>query len=178
MLLDGSQIRLCVICGADISRSRIDAQTCSKRCNNQKQDRLKQERIIKERPARFCVICGTDISLSHGLATCCPGECQKTFHRQLHHKYSKHNRDTINANQRKRHTKRRDLDALRDRPDRCEVCKTVGPVHFDHDHMLALHKYDEFRGWLCGNCNRAAGSVKDDPVILRALADYLERGGR
>ena len=39
----------------------------------------------------------------------------------------------------------------------------------DHD-----HKTGEIRGLLCDRCNRALGSCKDSPAILRRLADYLE----
>jgi hypothetical protein len=58
------------------------------------------------------------------------------------------------------------------RPDRCEICGTVGTPHFDH-----CHSTGNFRGWLCNPCNGAIAFTKDDPAILRALADYVERGG-
>ena len=40
------------------------------------------------------------------------------------------------------------------------------------------HKHDEsklFRGILCGNCNRMIGFAKDNPEVLRAGAEYLEK---
>jgi hypothetical protein len=43
-------------------------------------------------------------------------------------------------------------------------------LHFDHNHETG-----EFRGWICGPCNRAIGIVKENPDTLRALADYLEQ---
>lgn len=53
----------------------------------------------------------------------------------------------------------------------CEVCdKWSNPLQLDHCHKTGI-----MRGWLCGTCNRAAGQAKDDPVLLRKLADYLEK---
>jgi Autographiviridae endonuclease VII len=40
----------------------------------------------------------------------------------------------------------------------------------DHNHITG-----EIRGLLCINCNRTLGYGKDNPAILRRLADYLER---
>jgi hypothetical protein len=70
--------------------------------------------------------------------------------------------------------KRKKLVALagRERPTICEVCnmESEKTLHFDHNHETG-----EFRGWICGPCNRAIGIVKENPDTLRALADYLEQ---
>lgn len=58
------------------------------------------------------------------------------------------------------------------RPSCCEVCGRAGRVCYDHDHATG-----EARGWLCSTCNSALGHAQDDPALLRALADYLERSG-
>lgn len=60
----------------------------------------------------------------------------------------------------------------RPEPETCESCGgfSTQAMHLDHDHAT-----DKFRGWLCGNCNRALGLVYDDPTRLRALIAYLER---
>jgi Recombination endonuclease VII len=42
----------------------------------------------------------------------------------------------------------------------------------DHDHMTGA-----IRGLLCTGCNQALGCMLDDPALLRAAADYLERFG-
>lgn len=53
----------------------------------------------------------------------------------------------------------------------CEVCGGVTPaMSLDHCHVSG-----EARGLLCRNCNWALGKVQDDPQILRALADYVEK---
>ena len=38
----------------------------------------------------------------------------------------------------------------------------------DHD-----HETQEFRGFLCGNCNQGIGKFKDDPKLLQAAIEYL-----
>lgn len=61
-------------------------------------------------------------------------------------------------------------------PDYCECCGEHkskyrhSGLQLDHD-----HKTGEFRGWLCGACNRAIGGLGDDiQGVLKALA-YLKR---
>lgn len=60
-------------------------------------------------------------------------------------------------------------NAGREKPRYCEVCGNDGKICYDHD-----HKTGNFRGWICGGCNRALGMVRDNPKTLRLLADYLE----
>ncbi len=61
---------------------------------------------------------------------------------------------------------------------RCAICaadKTGGrggPSRFHVDHC---HTTKRVRGLLCNSCNRMIGLGKDDPAILRAGADYVER---
>jgi len=57
----------------------------------------------------------------------------------------------------------------------CAICGTDKPggrgqFHADHD-----HKNSEPRGVLCHNCNVALGNFQDNPEILRAAINYLER---
>lgn len=58
----------------------------------------------------------------------------------------------------------------------CQVCGTVptgkGPyrsLNVDHDHATG-----KVRGLLCAACNKALGYARDNPQILRKLANYLE----
>lgn len=64
------------------------------------------------------------------------------------------------------------------KPVRCEICGRgfVAAWHrgpqFDHNHGT-----DAARGWLCNGCNSGLGALGDNPRILRAAAEYLEKRG-
>lgn len=52
----------------------------------------------------------------------------------------------------------------------CDICGANGPMKIDHCHDKMV-----YRGVLCDTCNRGIGFFKDNPSVLRAAADYLER---
>lgn len=53
----------------------------------------------------------------------------------------------------------------------CEICGVKSDsLHNDHDHSSGY-----FRGKLCPSCNKALGSFKDSPGLLRKAAGYLEK---
>jgi hypothetical protein len=53
----------------------------------------------------------------------------------------------------------------------CDVCGRVTPgMSLDHCHTANVA-----RGLLCRDCNWALGKTRDDPGVLRALAEYVER---
>jgi len=57
---------------------------------------------------------------------------------------------------------------------RCAICGKhqsdfKRALDVDHDHETKV-----IRGLLCRNCNLAIGKFKDNPVLLRKAADYLE----
>jgi hypothetical protein len=56
----------------------------------------------------------------------------------------------------------------------CAICNKQPPngkkLHVDH-----CHSTGDIRALLCGPCNRGMGGFRDNPAILRAAANYLER---
>lgn len=53
----------------------------------------------------------------------------------------------------------------------CAVCERLPEgrqLDIDHDHVTGV-----VRGLLCGSCNRALGQLKEDVVVVEALAGYL-----
>src|SRR5688572_4533064 len=61
-----------------------------------------------------------------------------------------------------------DVDALLESQNgKCMGCGR-NPTDIDHDHLTG-----KVRGMLCRSCNLILGHVKDDPIVLEALARYL-----
>ena len=55
----------------------------------------------------------------------------------------------------------------------CAICG--GPpgkrsLNVDHDHMTGL-----VRDLLCATCNTGIGGLREDPMLMRKAADYIER---
>lgn len=58
--------------------------------------------------------------------------------------------------------------------NRCAICKTGAPGGRGNWHVDHCHNSTRVRGLLCAKCNTGLGQFDDDPVRLRAAADYLE----
>ena len=59
--------------------------------------------------------------------------------------------------------------------NKCKVCESeAGEGQFSRLVVDHCHKNKEFRGLICQSCNMALGNAKDNPEILRKLADYLD----
>ncbi len=59
----------------------------------------------------------------------------------------------------------------------CYVC---GIPEIECNRKLCVdhnHETGNFRGWLCNNCNKSAGLLRESPEIILRLAKYVEQGG-
>jgi len=53
----------------------------------------------------------------------------------------------------------------------CESCGDhADPLNLDHNHSTG-----DARGWLCRQCNLALGLLKDDPVRILKLHNYINK---
>jgi hypothetical protein len=63
---------------------------------------------------------------------------------------------------------------VEDNNDRCVICSEPESIRenlsVDHDHVTGM-----IRGLLCHSCNVGLGHFRDNPELLRAAADYMER---
>jgi hypothetical protein len=64
---------------------------------------------------------------------------------------------------------------LLERQISCQICGShpsgrTKRLHIDHNHTTG-----RFRGLLCGRCNLTIGKFNDNPSLLRAAANYLEK---
>lgn len=55
---------------------------------------------------------------------------------------------------------------------KCMICGDIPEkgLHVDHDHVTG-----KLRDLLCGKCNKGLGLFQDDPALMRAAAEYVEK---
>lgn len=96
--------------------------------------------------------------------------------------YDKNRLDTYGPKRRERELKRKysityeeydELLASQNYVCANEYCDETMPLYMDHDHATGAN-----RELLCRWCNWALGHVRDDPIILHGLIEYLERHGK
>jgi len=63
----------------------------------------------------------------------------------------------------------KDLITLKHNSKNCAICKKETNLVVDHD-----HKTGKVRDMLCNHCNRGLGHFMDDPILLKAAAEYLK----
>ena len=57
----------------------------------------------------------------------------------------------------------------------CAICGTDDPGAKQGWHTDHSHETGKVRGILCHHCNIAIGMARDNPSLLREMADYVER---
>lgn len=191
-------IRTCVECGEQFECCSMHAEqrTCSKLCWNRhfrqgSQDgriRRSTKKMNPERDdQRWCSACSEWKSLdqfrtkSGNIQSRCK-PCASAYQVEWRNANLEKVRATQRAHSRRRYSRTRyglereefDARVATAMLAGCEICGRFNengkPLHQDH-----CHTSNVLRGFLCENCNRALGMMKDDADRLRAAADYLER---
>lgn len=101
-------------------------------------------------------------------------ERNKVKRAEYEKKYRKQHPDRFRAKMQRKNYKKYGLtveQALALKVNGCEVCKSSDRLHIDH-----CHKTGKIRGVLCNYCNLALGILKDDPLRIAALLNYLLAG--
>lgn len=62
------------------------------------------------------------------------------------------------------------LCAICGKPPNPDGIRAASRLHADHDHVTG-----KVRALLCNSCNNGIGRFRDDPALLRAAAEYIER---
>lgn len=73
----------------------------------------------------------------------------------------------------------KELDEL-ESIEACEACGKHASLYVDHDHACCPGQRTCgkcIRGMICQGCNTALGHVKDDPIVLQNLINYLKERG-
>lgn len=63
---------------------------------------------------------------------------------------------------------------LNNQNGKCFICKTDNPGRYEYFQVDHCHITRKVRSLLCVTCNLAIGTAKDDPVLLRKMADYID----
>ena len=67
------------------------------------------------------------------------------------------------------------IEQIKNHNGLCDICGNPPDGKWAELAIDHCHKEEGFRGLLCSSCNMGIGLFKDDPVILRKAAEYLEQ---
>lgn len=167
-----------------ISRSHTDSKTrdvwwnCL--CDCGKEKKIRAYTLLRQ-TTRSCGCLRSEINKARRWSDAPEAERRRAAVNRSYAKHIERNREkkraAYKANKhwlyvRNHHRAKQEAEALRPKPDFCEVCNDNSRITFDH-----CHQHGHFRGWLCMHCNAALGHVRDDSDRLRKLIVYLERNG-
>jgi hypothetical protein len=125
---------------------------------------------------KWCADCDGVLPLSVFVRTIRTASGYHAYCKPCHNKRGKVSRDKFGGSRDYHLSKRYGISAdeadlmLEAQGGLCAICRTEPAQHVDHDHATGA-----VRALLCFNCNGGLGQFKDDPEVLRAAADYVER---
>ena len=148
---------------------------------------------------RDCIVCGTQFQPYRAKVLTCSRECylkspawkeisrrsDRRPERQARKNELRRGSERIRAYNRKLQLARYGLtveqydEMLAAQNGVCALCgnppnpngvRAASKLHADHDHATG-----RVRDLLCNNCNNGIGRFRDNPALLRAAAEYIER---
>lgn len=181
------ETRSCTVCDKPYQPVRIKQFACSLACRTKRSNRLKVDR---ERAARYrqCAVCGEWFDGLRGARTCSDAcyyqlpEVKERRRETLRRWYRNQDNEVLRrkANLVKYGLSDAEYESLLIKQGgRCAICGNLpdpsgkgsaARLHIDHDHVTNLN-----RALLCCRCNPGIGYFQDDPALLRAAADYIEK---
>lgn len=200
---DGRWKANCEVCGGEFQQRRPGQRTCGVVCRAQLPHHTGGARAKAGLAPRVCQNpeCGktyqpvrdNQISCNHACLLKCPSyiEAQKRTDNRPERRAAQNRRRNLpttadvgtrrylnlRSNMRRLYgleiTPEQYLEWLARQDGSCVICGNPAEGkdgHTDHDHETG-----KLRDLLCGNCNRGIGAFHDDPVLLRAAAEYIER---
>lgn len=196
---DGRWLRKCAVCGQEFHQSRSKKVTCSRQCAAKLPHNTGGRQPAVGLELRECVVCGGKFQPYRSNSVTCSKSC---YRRQSHvvqagsaYRSQPEVRDRRNASRRGservyQYNRQRSLarygltveqhDAmLAAQNGLCAICgsppnpkgiRAASRLHVDHNHTTGA-----VRELLCNGCNLGVGYFRENPALMRASAEYVER---
>lgn len=196
---DGRWTAECKQCGKPFNQRKPGQEFCSQGCSNKAFPGIGGRKAARGLEPRVCPTCGEQFQPYRDKQVACSGGC----YRQIPEVRERENaaRRTEEFKAKKNPQRRANYNPARARKSQlafrygitpeqyeakleaqdgvCILCglppkpdgvRAASRLHQDHDHETGQN-----RDLLCLCCNRGLGYLQDDPDLLRAAADYIER---
>jgi hypothetical protein len=196
---DGRWTKNCQVCGTEFQQRTPGVITCSYACRAQLPHNTGGKRPTVGLAPRKCITCGREFQPYRSNGLTCSRECYRKTQRwrELQQEQDQRPERKARKNELRRGSERvrqynrkkqlerygvtveqhdamleeqRGLCALCGNPPKPGGIRAASRLHLDHDHETGKP-----RQLLCNTCNQGLGYLKDDPALLRAAADYIER---
>jgi hypothetical protein len=157
-----AEARQCRNCQERFTPAKPNSQYCSQQCQHSAHLRKRRDAEYQPTPIT-CQHCGQPVPYKSRRRRYCSDDCYKTVARLRWTRWR---------------VKGIDPDTHGFDDQCCGLCGTAGiPLVIDHDHACCPNGNscgDCVRGLLCRPCNGALGMFREDPILLRRAADYVE----
>ena len=191
---DGRWTRQCAVCGQDYQQRRPAQVVCSITCRRKLPNNSGGARVAAGLDPRICKGCEQPFQPTRKKQLWCSYDCYKTSDnlRQTRARTNFKRRIGTAPDPSSRRAENLRLNLMRygltveeyearlaAQGGVCIICgmppkengqRAASRLHVDHDHVTGAN-----RDLICNNCNRGLGYFKDDPALMRAAAEYIER---